>query len=149
MRPSPAAAGVSDLGFVAFTERNRPRYLRYASARLGVDSAVRSAVEATFAFAQAQWHWLLAQPGLSLDVWEELRYQVGCESEHYPPVIRNVARLYDRLPQTSADSVLLCRHLGLDVDEASDLMGVERAAVEAGLVVAHRNLPFLVERGCM
>ncbi|MFF4223894.1 sigma factor-like helix-turn-helix DNA-binding protein [Streptomyces sp. L500] len=54
-----------------------------------------------------------------------------------------IVALYSSLPESSADSVLLCRRLGLGIDEAAELMGLEPPAVEAGLSTARRALPYL------
>ncbi|MGX1759953.1 hypothetical protein ACWIG5_24100 [Streptomyces lydicus] len=143
-RPALIAA---DLGFRAFTERNQPRYACYAKARLGRRAAApaAAAVRATLSFARRHWNWLLSQPCLAADVWEELRFQVSRQIDTVPLQNTDVATLYFGLPETSADSVLLCRRLGLDVGEAADLMGLEPPAVEAGLGAARRARPYLFE----
>ncbi|MFJ2400368.1 hypothetical protein ACIOUE_03630 [Streptomyces xanthochromogenes] len=146
MRPR-AALAATDLGFAAFAERNRPRYTRYAQARLAQDTSVTRAVRATFVYAREDWHWLLGQPSLAADVWEELRYQVRVLSGAVAARDTEVRSLYDGLPENSADSVLLCHRLGLAVGEAAELMGLEISAVQAGLAVAHRALPHLALRG--
>ncbi|WP_432112716.1 hypothetical protein [Streptomyces sp. S1] len=146
MRPR-AALAATDLGFAAFTERNRPRYTRYAQARLAQAVHVAGAVEATLVYAREDWYWLLGQPSLAADVWEELRYQVRVLSGTASARDADVNGLYDGLPENSADSVLLCHRLGLAVGEAAELMGLETPAVQAGLAVAHRALPHLAKRG--
>ncbi|MBM9624655.1 hypothetical protein [Streptomyces zhihengii] len=146
MRPR-AALAATDLGYAAFTERNHPRYTRYAHARLAQAAHVTAAVNATLMYAQEDWYWLLGQPSLAADVWEELRYQVRAVSGAGSAQDPDVNRLYDRLPENSADSVLLCHRLGFAVGEAAELMGLEIATVHAGLAVAHRALPQPAERG--
>lgn len=146
VRPRTAPAA-TDLGLAAFTERNRPRYTRYARARLARAADVDGAVWTTLAYAREDWDWLLGQPSLAADVWEELRYQVRCLSDAGPARDADVNTLYQGLPETSADSVLLCHRLGLPVDEAAELMGLETPAVQAGIAVACRALPYLAERG--
>ncbi|WP_236244449.1 hypothetical protein [Streptomyces sp. CC210A] len=136
-----------DLGFAAFVERNRPRYTRYAQARLASDTDGADAVRATLDYAWEDWDWLLGQPSLAADVWDELRYQVRCLSSAAPSREGEVVAIYRGLPETSADSVLLCHLLGLAVGEAAELMGLETPAVQAGLAVACRALPHLAERG--
>lgn len=140
VQPGPALVA-ADLGFTAFAERNRPRYTRYAEARLS--AGVVTVVRATLAYAHRHWDWLLNQPCLAADVWEELRHHIRCEADDSPPQDAGVAALYHGLPETSADSVVLCHGLGLSVDEAAELMGLEPPAVEAGLGVARRALPHL------
>lgn len=137
------ALAAADLGFRAFTERNQPRYTHYAAARIPLKPSVLTAVDATLAHACQHWDWLLSQPSLAADVWEELRYQVRRQADEAPPRDTEVATLYYSLPETSADSVLLCRRLGMDIQEAAELMGLEPSAVEAGLSVARRALPYL------
>ncbi|MCX5078568.1 hypothetical protein OG321_41675 [Streptomyces sp. NBC_00424] len=85
----------------------------------------------------------MSQPSPAADVWEELRYQVELRVEEASPGGPGVTALYYGLPATSADSVLLCRRLGLQIDEAAELMGLEPPAIEAGLGVADRALPRL------
>ncbi|MFE7120668.1 hypothetical protein ACFU99_35080 [Streptomyces sp. NPDC057654] len=135
----------ADLGFRAFAERNPPRYARYAEARLDRPAGVTAVVRATLSFSRRHWDWLLSRPSLAADVWEQLRFQVSRHSDCLPPRDADVAALYGGLPMTSADSVLLCRRLGLGVAEAAELMGVDSPAVEAGLGAARRALPHLAE----
>ncbi|WP_374986025.1 hypothetical protein [Streptomyces fradiae] len=142
--PRPALVA-ADLGYSAFAERNSPRYTRYAEARLAADARAASVVGATLTYARRNWTWLLSQPSPAADVWEELRFQVRCGCEETMPRDADVAVLYDRLPETSADSVVLCRHLGLCVGEAAELMGLEPPAVKAGLGIARRALPHLAD----
>lgn len=144
-----AAPVVADLGFVAFAERNRPRYTRYAGARLPADAGVAAVVCATLAHAYEHWAWLLSQPCPAADVWTELHYQVGHEADVGPMPDSEVAALYRRLPASSADSVVLCCRLRLNVDEAAELMGVEPPVVHASLGAARRVLPDLVESTCL
>lgn len=146
VRPQ-AALAATDLGFAAFAERNHPRYTRYVQARLAKDAHVAGAVGATLAYAREDWDWLLGQPSLAADVWEELRYQVRRLSDAVSSWDADVSTWYGGLPETSADSVLLCHRLGLPVGEAAELMGLETPAVQAGLAVACRALPHLAERG--
>lgn len=141
------ARAATDLGLAAFTERNHPRYTLYARARLAKDADVAGAVRKTLAYARAEWDWLLGQPSLAADVWEELRSQVRCLSDVAPTRDDGVRSLYRGLPETSADGVLLCYHLGLPADEAAELMGLETPAVQAGIAVACRALPHLTEGG--
>lgn len=153
--PAPTVSPSVALGFSAFAERNQPRYACYAKARLAADPRASAVVRATLAFARQHWIWLLSQPSPAGDVWEELRYQVRRQTEEVPSSDMRtrydglpeseVSALYDGLPETSADSALLCCRLGLAVGEAAELMGLEPPAVAAGLVVARRNLPRLVE----
>ncbi|WP_369374241.1 hypothetical protein [Streptomyces sp. cg36] len=140
VRAAPARVA-ADLGFSAFAERNQSRYGHYVTARLSADRRVLTVVPATLAHARRHWDWLLSRPSPAADVWEELRYQVRRQSEQAPTRDARVAALYYRLPETSADSVLLCCRLGLAIREAAELMGLERPAVEAGLRVARRVLP--------
>ncbi|MGW4291173.1 hypothetical protein ACWEIK_30060 [Streptomyces sp. NPDC004673] len=139
------AAGVADLGFEAFAERNLPRYTRYAKARLYADTHAAGAVRPTLTFAHARWTWLLSQPSVAAPVWEVLRAQIVIQINNALPPITEVATLYHRLPTRDADSVLLCGRLGLEVPEAAELMGIEPSTVEVGLGEASRVLPALVE----
>ncbi|MEU8543156.1 hypothetical protein AB0C52_24765 [Streptomyces sp. NPDC048717] len=142
-----ATSNATGLGFTAFTERNQPRYTRYAQARLAKGTDVVSAVRATLVYARQHWGWLLGRPRLAADVWNELRHQVGILSTASSSPDADVRTLYRGLPETSADSVLLCHRLGFPVGEAAELMGLESPAVHAGLAVARRALPHLTERG--
>ncbi|MGP8298253.1 hypothetical protein ACTPOK_09935 [Streptomyces inhibens] len=144
MRARPALIA-ADLGFRAFAERNQPRYARYAKARLGRQASVAAAVRTTLSFARRRWDWLLSQPSLAADVWEQLRFQVSRQIDSPPSQNTDVAALYYGLPAISADSVLLCCCLGLGIREAAELMGLEPPSVEAGLGVARRALPHLIE----
>ncbi|MDQ0796540.1 DNA-directed RNA polymerase specialized sigma24 family protein [Streptomyces sp. B1I3] len=145
--PSPtlATALVADLGFAAFVERNRPRYMRYAEARLPGDSAC-AAVSTTLASARKHWAWLLSQPCPAAEVWRELRLQVGRRADRIGPRDPSLLVLYGQLPVGCADSVVLCRWIGFGVDEAAELMGAEPPAVEVALAVARRTLPHFVDR---
>ncbi|HBF81482.1 MAG TPA: hypothetical protein DD420_16585 [Streptomyces sp.] len=143
---SEAARAATDLGFIAFTERNQPRYTRYVRARLAHGADVSVAVGATLAYARENWDWLLGQSSLAAEVWEELRYQVRCLPGVVSSQNADVQALYRGLPETSADSVLLCHCLGLPVKEAAELMGLETSALQAGFAVACRALPHLVGR---
>ncbi|MGQ4484256.1 hypothetical protein ACN6LM_002584 [Streptomyces sp. SAS_281] len=134
---------MSDLGFVAFSERNLPRYARYTSARLAKKADAAGAVLAALAYAREDWDWLLGQPSPAADVWDELRHQVRCLARVGAAPDPDVTAIYEGLPEASADSLLLCRRLGLAVGEAAELMGVEKSVVHAGLAVARRNLPYL------
>lgn len=145
-----AALTASHLGFAAFTERNHPRYIRYVSARLATGVEVIGAVNATLAYAREDWDWLLAQPSLAAEVWGELRYQVRrLSSTSGSARDAAVHALYGGLSEISADSRLLCHHLGLPAGEAAELMGVDVPAVQAGLAVASRHLPHLTPRRCI
>lgn len=137
----------ADLGFSAFAERNQPRYIRYAQARLARKADVTTAVQSTLSFARQHWGWLLSQPNLAADVWKELRCQTSRQADALSIQDTAVAALYSALPGTSADSVVLCLRLGLPAAEAAELMGLEPPAVEAGLGVARRLLPRLAEGG--
>ncbi|MFF2189644.1 hypothetical protein [Streptomyces sp. NPDC058155] len=140
-RPAFLAA---DLGFGAFIERNQPRYARYAAIRLDRQESVPGVVYATLSFAHVHWDWLLSRRSLAADVWEELRLQVGRCAGTVSAQDADVATLYQSLPETGADSVLLCHSLGLDVPEAAELMGLEPPAVEAALGAARRSLPHVL-----
>jgi hypothetical protein len=134
---------IADLGFAAFAERNRPRYTLYAGARLSTGAHSSAAVEATLASAREGWQRLMSGPCPAAEVWEQLRLQVERQGERVAAQNPVVAELYRRLPHASADSVVLCRLLGLPVAEAAELMGVEPSAVEAALTAARRALPQL------
>jgi DNA-directed RNA polymerase specialized sigma24 family protein len=142
-----AALAATDLGFAAFIERNRPRYTRYAQARLVKGADAADAVRSTLMYAREDWCWLLGQPSLAADVWEELRYQVRRVSSAASSRDADANTLYDRLPEHSADCVLLCHRLGLAVGEAAELMGLEIPSVQAALAVARRAFPYLAEKG--
>jgi hypothetical protein len=132
------------LGYSAFAERNEPRYVRYAQARLVREPNATVAVRATLSCARHRWDWLLAQPSLAADVWAELRSQVSRQAEEVAPQdTTDAVALYSSLPVTSADSALLCWQVGLTAGEAAELMGLELPAVEAGLRVARRVHPHL------
>ncbi|MEW1827123.1 sigma factor-like helix-turn-helix DNA-binding protein [Streptomyces sp. NPDC088196] len=136
---------IADLGFAAFAERNRPRYTRYAKARLSSVARSTAVVEATLVSAHDNWQWLMSQPCPAAEVWEELRRQVDRRGERAVAQDPVLAVLYRRLPNAAADSVVLCRRLGFPLAEAAELMGVEPSAVEAALASARRALPQLVD----
>ncbi|MFF8810923.1 hypothetical protein [Streptomyces pactum] len=146
--PVPAApAAIAKLGLSAFAERNQPRYTRYARVRLGGTAAARDVVRATLDFARADWHRLLSRPSPAADIWAELHRQIDRHRDGHPPPDEDVTALYRALPRAGADSVLLCRRLGLGTSEAAELMGREPPAVEAALAAARRALPHLVDKG--
>ncbi|MGV9790825.1 hypothetical protein [Streptomyces sp. NPDC003435] len=139
------AAGVADLGFEAFAERNLPRYTPYAKARLHAGTRAAGVVRPTLTFAHDRWTWLLSQPSVAAPVWEELRAQIVIQINGALPPITEVATLYRRLLARDADSVLLCGRLGLEVPEAAELMGIEPSTVEMALGEASRVMSALVE----
>ncbi|MET8184124.1 hypothetical protein [Streptomyces sp. NPDC005336] len=136
---------VTDLGFAAFVERNRPRYVRYAGARLSGEVGCSAVVSATLVSARERWGWLLSQPCPAAEVWQDLRLRVGRQADRAAPRDPALTGLYGQLPEGCADSVVLCCRLGFDVDEAAELMGAEPPTVEAALAVARRALPHLVK----
>ncbi|MCX4818320.1 hypothetical protein OG883_45935 [Streptomyces sp. NBC_01142] len=135
----------ADLGFAAFVERNRPRYMRYAGARLPAEVGSSAVVSTTLISARERWGWLLSQPCPAAEVWQELRLRVGWQADRTAPHDPALTALYGQLPDGCADSVVLCCRLGFDVDEAAELMGAESPTIEAALTVAQRALPYLVE----
>ncbi|MFD7857867.1 hypothetical protein ACFV6B_26805 [Streptomyces microflavus] len=145
-RHSPSAqssAVAADLGYAAFVERNRPRYLRYATIRLTVDEKRAAVVTAVLSAAREHWGFILSQPSPAAEVWQDLRRRVTELVERTASPAPEVSALYERFGDGLADSVVLCCRLGLDVDEAADLMGAEPPTVTASLAVAQRALPDL------
>ncbi|MGW1295884.1 hypothetical protein [Streptomyces sp. NPDC002533] len=124
---------------MAFVERNTPRYQRYAAARLPSEQCA-AVVAATLAEAQIRWAFILSQPSPAAEVWLDLRRRVSALAERAVPSSSELATLYEWFGPGLADSVVLCRHLGLGVDEAAELMGAEPPAVTANLAVTQRNL---------
>ncbi|MDT0495325.1 hypothetical protein RM717_33080 [Streptomyces griseus] len=143
-----------DLGFAAFVERNRPRYLRYAEARLSPEKAPQgvagtasaaAVVSTTLVSARKRWGFILSQPCPAAEVWQELRIRVGREADRTTQRNPALAELYRRLPDGHADSVVLYCRLGFGIDEAAELMGTEPPAVATALTVVRRALPNLME----
>ncbi|MFD3971394.1 hypothetical protein [Streptomyces cyaneofuscatus] len=133
----------AELGYAAFVERNTPRYQRYAAARLP-SGGCTGVVATTLAEARARWAFILSQPSPAAEVWLDLRRRVSDVAERTVPSGSELAKLYERFGPRLADSVVLCRHLGLGVDEAAELMGAEASAVTANLAVTQRRLPDLL-----
>lgn len=131
----------ADLGFAAFVERNRPRYMRYAGARLPAEAGCSVAVSTTLVSALERWDWILRQPCPAAEVWQELRLRVGRQADRTGPQDPALVSLYGQLPDGCADSVVLCCRLGFEVDEAAELMGAEPPTVKVALAVARRALP--------
>ncbi|NYE40658.1 hypothetical protein [Streptomyces fulvorobeus] len=100
----------------------------------------------SLASARNHWAWLLSQPCPAAEVWRELRLQVGRRADRIGPRDPGLLVLYGQLPDGCADSVVLCRWIGFDVDEAAEPMGAEPPAVEVALTVARRTLPHLIGR---
>ncbi|MET9507807.1 hypothetical protein ABZX62_04880 [Streptomyces flavidovirens] len=137
-------AGVHRVGrnpFAAFRELYEPLYLRYALTRLLDAEAAREAVELTFRIAASRWNGLLQSPSPAADVWEQLRAQVSSAGHRATNLDRAVEGLYDYCTVLAADAVVLRCHLGMPVNTAADLMGVDPAAVAAALLTACRALP--------
>ncbi len=152
--PTKGSAAAADIGFAAFVERNRPRYLRYAKARLSreeispvtVDGGPASAAVSTaLASTRESWGLILSRPCPAAEVWQELRLRVSQEAGRAAPKDPALTELYRQLSDGFADIVVLCCRLGFDIEEAAELMGTEAPAVHTALAVVRRRLPHLVE----
>ncbi|WP_330177070.1 hypothetical protein OG875_28350 [Streptomyces sp. NBC_01498] len=130
----------SRLGLSAFVQLHRPDYLRYARARLYDESASEAAVEAAVAAFSGRWGDFLRNARPAADAWRQLRGQIraasGAGTGHDPAV----ERLYEVLPEETADAALLRWRLSLAVESVADLMGTDRPAVTVSLLTARRRL---------
>ncbi|MFG3430388.1 hypothetical protein [Streptomyces californicus] len=137
------AVTAASLGYTAFVERNRPRYLLYTAARLPTAADSATLVAAALAAARNRWDFILSQPSPAAEVWGDLRRRVVDRAARTVSSASEVGALYELFDEGLADSVVLCRRLGFGIDEAAELMGAEPAAVTAHLAVAERALPRL------
>lgn len=131
----------SDVGYCAFVQLQKPRYLRYAQARLLDEPVGRAAVDTTFGIVASRWGNLLREPRPEAGAWRQLRFQIS--TARHDSCCRDPAvdQLYDSLPDLPADAVVLHCRLGMPVKAVADLMGVDSPLVAASLMAAMRRLP--------
>ncbi|MGW7412608.1 hypothetical protein [Streptomyces sp. NPDC054863] len=128
------------LGFLAFVQLHRARYLRYARVRLLDEVACRVAVDVTLTLLADRWPEVLETSCPTAEAWGELRHQtarVGRDTGHRNEALES---LYEWLPNAAADAVVLRCQLGMPEREAADLMGVEPPTVAVGMLAASRKL---------
>lgn len=128
-RPTPTGP----LDYLAFRQLHHDPYLKYASHRLTSRDAAQQAVDAAFSELAAQWLTALRSPSPAAVAWSLLQHAVANAPSRTdtPP---------HALPSQQSDAVLLHRRLGLTVEEAAALMGIDRAALITHLALARRAL---------
>ncbi|MFI6080885.1 hypothetical protein ACIBBB_07895 [Streptomyces sp. NPDC051217] len=129
------------LGLTAFVQRNRPRYLRYARARLLDETASQAAVEATIAAIGGRWSDFLRNARPAADAWRQLRTRIQSVSRAADVTDPAVARLYGAFPPDTADTALLRWRLSMTTEAVADLMGIDPPAVAASLLTVQRHFP--------
>lgn len=127
------------IGLAAFVQRNRPRYLRYARARLLDETVSQAAVDATIAAIGGRWSDLLQNARPSADAWRQLRTRIQSVSRAAGVPDSAVARLYGDFPPDTADTALLRWRLSMTTESIADLMGIDPPAVAASLLTVQRH----------
>ncbi|MFJ9461025.1 hypothetical protein ACIRST_38895 [Kitasatospora sp. NPDC101447] len=124
-------------GFAAFVLMQAEGYHRYARARLIDPGLSREVVEATLWLTERRWSAVLQRRSPTAYAWRILRRTVSaaCFDASDP----SSDRLHRALPADHADAVLLHR-LGLPLEQAATLMGIERPQAHADLLMAQRLL---------
>lgn len=121
--------------YTAFRALYRERYLRYAFARLGPDREVGALVQDVFEELAGRWPEALRSPSPAALAWDLLTSRLGAASGDATAGV-----LRARLPDGTADAVVLCRMCGMGVEEAADVMGVDASSVTSRLGMAQRTL---------
>lgn len=107
------------LSFVAFCLRNGELYQRYAAVHVGAGPGARRLVEAVLGDLAMRWWEILSEPSPAAASWRVLAARVSGVSRS--------SRTYELLDARRADAVVLRYRLGLPVETAADLMGIEEA----------------------
>jgi len=123
------------LEYEAFTQLHRTRYLRYTQARNSNPAAAAMVVEEAFADLAAIWGDVLRSPSPAAIAWSVLRQTV--ERQSPPP---SEATVFHILPPDYADAVVLHHGLGLPLEEAADLMGIDISSLLTRLAASGRLL---------
>ncbi|MDJ1131440.1 RNA polymerase sigma factor [Streptomyces iconiensis] len=121
--------------YTAFRALYRERYLRYAFARLGRDSEVAALVQDVFDDLAVRWPEALRSPSPAALAWDLLTSKLSAAGGDGATGL-----LRARLPDGTADAVVLCRLCGMDVEEAADVMGIDASSVTSRLGMARRTL---------
>lgn len=121
--------------YTAFRALYRERYLRYAFARLGPDRQVAALVQDVFEDLATRWHEALRSPSPTALAWDLLTTKLNAAGGD-----ATAPAPHDRLPDGTADALVLCRVCGMDVEEAADVMGVDASSVTSRLGMAERTL---------
>ncbi|MEV0537060.1 hypothetical protein [Kitasatospora sp. NPDC050463] len=112
-------------------------YHRYAQARLIDPGLSREAVEATMWFTERHWGVVLQRRNPAAYAWRILRATVTAACFDAADQLSD--HLHRTLPADHADAALLHR-LGLPVEQAATLMGIEPPKARADLLMAQRLL---------
>ncbi|MFF2041915.1 hypothetical protein ACFVVX_15920 [Kitasatospora sp. NPDC058170] len=124
-------------GFAAFVLMQTDGYHRYAQARLFDPGLSREAVEVALRFTERQWGVVLQQRNPAAYAWRILRATVTAACFDASDQLSD--HLHRALPADNADAALL-DHLGLPVEKAAALMGIEPPQARADLLMAQRLL---------
>ncbi|MEV7926051.1 hypothetical protein [Kitasatospora sp. NPDC088779] len=114
-------------------------YLRYVQARLGDRALSQATVEVALECVEVHWGRALSEKRPGAYAWCILRATVAAVLGSCPPVAGG-DRLQAALPPAPADAALLHHELGMPVDKAARLMGVDEPDVRVGLLAARRLL---------
>ncbi|KJS57049.1 hypothetical protein VM98_03015 [Streptomyces rubellomurinus subsp. indigoferus] len=123
--------------FAAFVLMQTEGYHRYARARLIDPGLSREIVEAALRFTERQWGLVLQRRSPTAYAWRILRTAVSAACFDAPDPASD--HLHRALPADNADAALLDR-LGLPVEQAAALMGIEAPQARADLLMAQRLL---------
>ncbi|MFF4172496.1 hypothetical protein [Streptomyces sp. NPDC001744] len=134
---SRSALSALKLGFEAFREANRGAYVRYAEKWTGDPAEAERCVEAVLDALESRWVGVLGSDSPAARVWEELRAEAARRSADSGGRTR---RFHTALRDDQADVVLLHHDLGLSVEHAAHLMGLDVPDARALLRGAERDL---------
>ncbi|WP_344530867.1 hypothetical protein [Streptomyces albiaxialis] len=122
--------------FSAFCALHHDQYLRYAQARLGTRTGAALLAACLHELARL-WPEVLRSPSAPAFGWRLLASAAGILRAERTAG----SALYQHLPATLADAVLLCHGLGLSVPEAAALTGIDECVLTGRLRLARRGLP--------